>query len=801
MLAVTVASLPTAAHAQQTIVSGKLLIKLASVPKTDDDARKALAALAADDGVLLELDRRSVLGWFVVNVGALADEETKAVAETLESDKRVRHAQPIAMLHALATPNDPRFPDLWGFAMADIPTAWDTTVGNTSQRIGLVDSGINRSHQDLVEKDLGGFDFVSDPGNALDGDGRDADYTDSDVNGDFHGSHVAGTMIASANDGLGVPGVNWNAGLITARALGTQGGSEVDIGEGALWLAGGHVDGVPDLGQNKVSVINMSLGGPGACDGFEQDVYSSITASGVAVIVATGNDGAFAPVGQPANCPGVISVGAVGPTGELASYSNLDANVTVVAPGGDASDPSDTASAILSVDGATDDGYKNLQGTSMATPHVTGVVSLMQAVNPRLSPSQIKNILLQSPFTCAGSGCDNVSFLDAASAIQLAQQTTGTLTGNEQRPSDPNSASANGCAPNSQLSADGTQCICDPGFVVNATQDGCVASSGGGDTGGGNTGGNTGGGQCPPNSHDAGDGQNCLCDPGFVVNSAQTACVAPPSNDGGGAGNVGSSPDSCRVDRDCDSGSICENGKCVEDRSSHDSGSDGTGPGYGGCSAGGAPTSLVALAALLLLVTFRRASKRGALAMRPSATSRITSLAKLAMLVPVGAVSLAGVGCAHMVRIESTPGADIYVNDQHVGTAPVTYQETTGTSDPVKVTVKAHGKEKTVMVPRNDVDMTALGAGAGAGVGGCLASNVALGVAGFIFPPCWFAFPASCVVLALGPSYGWWYGHKMPDNIQIDMKDASAVAESDNGDSSRRSAGTAAASSGSMARY
>jgi hypothetical protein len=144
---------------------------------------------------------------------------------------------------------------------------------------------------------------------------------------------------------------------------------------------------------------------------------------------------------------------------------------------------------------------------------------------------------------------------------------------------------------------------------------------------------------------------------------------------------------------------------------------------------------------------------------------------------------LLNVACAHVVRIESDPGAEIFVNDQHVGTSPASYSETTGSPDAVKVTAKLHGKEKTVMVPRENVDMGAVGAGAAAGVGGCLASNLVLAGASLVFFPCAFAFPVSWALLGAGPGYGWYYGHKMPDNVRIDFDGGAVAMKGDEPDS------------------
>ncbi len=561
---IAVFALTLASPSFAQITSGKVLVKLAHAPKTDAEAASALRSLGHSRALGLWLGKRTLFGWVVANTNAADERGMHAAVAALQADKGVLAAEAMPQAHLFRAPDDPLFDELWSLQAIDAETAWDTTIGTSSQRVGLVDSGINRNHADLVAHDIGGFDFISDPSGAFDGNGRDGDYTDSDFGGDFHGSHVAGTMVASADDGIGIPGVNWQAGLMTARALSDQAGDLVDIAEGAAWLAGFHIDGVPDIGANRVSVINMSLGHQGSCLSFESDVYSQIIASGVVVVAAAGNDGNDVPSTGPADCPGVIDVAAFGPNGDLAPYSNFDSRIDIVAPGGDIDAGFDELGMILSVDGATEGGYKFLQGTSMASPHVAGVVSLMQAVNPQLSPAQIRQIFLDSPFTCGG--CDNHSLLDAADAVQQALATPGELTGapgaNGGTIDGPGSSS-DACAPHSQLSADGNTCLCDPGFVVSSTQDGCVPASNGG--GGGGGGGETGG-TCPSHSHESSDGSTCFCDDGFVVNDARDACL-PDGSSGGDVGGDDGSAQKCDEQRgnwDCGEGFGCVAGLCEQ---------------------------------------------------------------------------------------------------------------------------------------------------------------------------------------------------------------------------------------------
>ncbi|HEY4223560.1 MAG TPA: S8 family serine peptidase [Myxococcota bacterium] len=327
----------------------------------------------------------------------------------------------IGTLAAATGSSDPLVAQQGALDVIDMDEAWAITHGADGQRIGIVDTGLFQAHEELQGGVVaGGYDFMSDPALAGDGDGRDGNFEDDGLNGKLaHGSHVAGILAARGDDGVGIAGLNWNANVVMARALsGTQGGTNIDIMAGARWLAGLHVDGVPDI-DKKVDVINMSLGFPGACGDTQKDV-DDILAQGVLIVAAAGNHGAdFGGVTDdtvqaPANCDGVISVGATDFDKAQTGYTNSDGRIDIVAPGGDGS----PNGAVLSLGAGASD-YELQQGTSMATPHVTGVVSLMLAVDPTLSPQAISAILLALPSTC--SGCNQAPMLDAKRALDAVR--------------------------------------------------------------------------------------------------------------------------------------------------------------------------------------------------------------------------------------------------------------------------------------------------------------------------------------------------------------------------------------------
>jgi serine protease len=281
-----------------------------------------------------------------------------------------------------------------------------------------------------------GYDFITDPANAADGDGRDGDPTDTgdstDQSSALHGTHVAGIIAADANNGVGVAGLDWNCRLLIARALGISHGTGVDsdIADAIRWSAGLHVDGVPD-NAHPADVINMSFGG----NGFSQTMQDAITdaiAAGSIVVAAAGNLAIDAKDDSPAGLAGVITVGAVDQSKTIASYSNYGSVVALMAPGGSPQrDPTTgTPMGVLSTIELVGSGftYTYYAGTSQATPFVAGAVSLMRAVHPHMSAAEAKRILQASAdpsAQCANpddpttQGC-GAGLLDVDGAVAMA---------------------------------------------------------------------------------------------------------------------------------------------------------------------------------------------------------------------------------------------------------------------------------------------------------------------------------------------------------------------------------------------
>ena len=359
-----------------------------------------------------------------------------AMISALMANANVEYAEPDVKMYRLAVPNDSRYNEQWQYFEAtgglNLPSAWDTSQGS-GVVVAVIDTGY-LPHADLAANILPGYDMISDRDIAQDGNGRDADASDNgdwepagacysgspSTNSSWHGTHVAGSIAAITNNSIGVSGVAYNAKVVPVRVLGRCGGYTSDIADGMIWAAGGSVAGVP-ANANPAQVLNLSLGGSGNCSNTTQNAINTARSLGATVVVAAGNENSNASNSNPANCNGIVTVAATNRSGGRAYYSNYGAVVDVAAPGGEMSGGS--ANGILSTlnSGRTTpstDSYAFYQGTSMATPHVAGVVALLYQANPAITPDQVESTLKSTarsfPASCnqCGSG-----IVDAATAV------------------------------------------------------------------------------------------------------------------------------------------------------------------------------------------------------------------------------------------------------------------------------------------------------------------------------------------------------------------------------------------------
>lgn len=423
----------------------RLIVKYRSrtVTTTLDAAALTSARVAGNRaGVQLNHLRRTDLGAHVLRANRrLSLAVMRQMAADLKAgDPDVEYAEPDRLAQIQMTPTDPAYSLQWNYSEAtaglNLPVAWNKSTG-AGVVVAVIDTGY-RSHADLAANLLPGYDFITELVVANDGNARDADASDpgdaaaagecgsgaSATASSWHGTHVAGTLAAVAGNGMGGVGVAFGAKVLPLRVLGKCGGYTSDIADAIVWASGGAVTGAP-ANPTPARVINLSLSGAGACDVTTQTAIHSARSRNTVLVVAAGNANSDAVNFFPANCAGVITVGAVGRGGARAYYSNYGSNVDVAAPGGDMSlNLVDGVFSTLDAGSSSPvgDSYGYYQGTSMAAPHVAGVVALMLARNPALTPDEVETRLKASvrslPQTCT-LGCGS-GLVDAGLAVDAA---------------------------------------------------------------------------------------------------------------------------------------------------------------------------------------------------------------------------------------------------------------------------------------------------------------------------------------------------------------------------------------------
>jgi serine protease len=356
----------------------------------------------------------------------------------------VKSAEPNYRVYPTATVNDDAYSFQWHYPLISVPGAWDTTTGDPGVIIAVIDTGVLAGHPDLAGQLVDGFDFIRDPREAADGDGIDPNPEETIGGADpaavnFHGSHVAGTIAARGNNSIGVVGVAFNAQVMPLRAINASGGTLYDVNQAVRFAAGLENDSgtVP---ARPARIINMSLSG-GGFSPSSQLLYNELRALGITVVAAAGNENTTVP-SYPASYDNVISVSAVDTQQRITSYSNTGPTIDLAAPGGD-------GSADINGDGYPDgvlstgrsDGefaYTFLSGTSMAAPHVAGVIALMKSVNPDLDAADIERLLENGALSddIGEPGRDNLygyGIINARKAVDAALAEAGTVSGSEPR--------------------------------------------------------------------------------------------------------------------------------------------------------------------------------------------------------------------------------------------------------------------------------------------------------------------------------------------------------------------------------
>lgn len=359
-----------------TAVGLERIYKLALAPEADLLA--FLAALSAEQTV--EFAEPNYIYYTQVQVTSPAP----------AGEIAVRASQPVV------TPSDRLFAQQWALyngrtanspPRIDIhaPEAWTMTTGAADILIAVLDSGIDYTHEELnngrIRTDID-KDYVNNDDDAMDDAG--------------HGTHVAGTIAAASNNGIGVSGVLWQAQLLPLKVCNATGACSMDAIVSALQYAA-------DQGAR---IINMSLSGSGCSSTLEAAIDYAYFEQGAVIVAAAGNENAL--VGYPAAYEPVIAVGALDRHGQRAYFSNYGDALDLVAPG------------VRIFSTVPNNGYDTFSGTSMATPHVTGVAGLLLAQHPTLTNHQVRQLLFQSATDLGEKGLDRqygYGLVDAEGAL------------------------------------------------------------------------------------------------------------------------------------------------------------------------------------------------------------------------------------------------------------------------------------------------------------------------------------------------------------------------------------------------
>lgn len=416
-------------------------------------------ALARHVGVVLRTGRGVGPRAQVLRAAGLS---SQALAQRLSDHPDVAWAVVDRRVRGQAAPDDPLFsagppvvagqggpvvgqwylraPDETFRSAINAQAGWARTTGQ-GVVVAVLDTGVRFDHPDLHGRLLPGYDMVLEAGAANDGDGRDTDASDpgdgitaqeantvggefyggfprgcteqDSITGDYlaqdsswHGTEVAGLIAAAANNGIGIAGAAHGARVLPVRVLGKCGGYDSDIQAGIYWAAGIEQGGLRGS-TTPARVINLSLGGTGACSTAYQQAISTVIAQGVVVVAAAGNSTGRS-VGTPANCSGVIAVAGLRHAGTKVGFSDLGPQIAIAAPGGNcvsekAGEPCLyplLTTTNLGLFGPGPNGYSDsfriTVGTSFATPLVSATAAMVLALRPEWGATEVRQILQSS---------------------------------------------------------------------------------------------------------------------------------------------------------------------------------------------------------------------------------------------------------------------------------------------------------------------------------------------------------------------------------------------------------------------
>ncbi len=474
VLALAVLGAPTAANAQSPAAPARVIVKYkADSPLVAKAAMSAAArhavqakALGARVGLALRAGAGVAERTHVVTADGITSAE---LAQRLSVEPDIEYAVPDELRRLNGVPDDPlylagppvsgasggpvvgqwylRAPSAIVPSAIDAEQAWNSGDG-ADIVVAVLDTGVRFDHPDLQRAEAGGrllpgYDMISVPAVANDGDERDADPSDpgdwlslDDIQqtgtllrcstmpttSSWHGTKTSALIGAMTNNGIGMAGIASGVRVLPVRVLGKCGGYDSDIIAGMLWAAGINVPGVP-VNPTPARVLSLSLGGEAACNNAYRDAVAMVNGAGAVVVASAGNSVGHT-VGVPANCPGVIAVGGLRHAGTKVGFSDLGPDIAISAPAGNcvnigvnepclypiltASNAGLTAPIDDSAGGSTyTDSFNASLGTSFSAPLVSGTVALMLSKQPSLTPGRVRGLLQASARPFPTTGGDN----------------------------------------------------------------------------------------------------------------------------------------------------------------------------------------------------------------------------------------------------------------------------------------------------------------------------------------------------------------------------------------------------------
>lgn len=337
----------------------------------------------------------------------------------------IEYAEPNYIAYALWVPNDPYYKYQWHldnpiYGGIQMEEAWNISTGNTSVIVAIIDTGV--AYENYRESWWKRYYQAPDLVNTCFVPGYDFVYNDNHPNDDnSHGTHVAGTVAQSTNNGVGVAGVAFNSCLMPVKVLDRYGsGTYANVAKGIRFAA-----------DNGAKVINLSLGGSDSSTTLKEAIAYAYS-KGATIVAAAGNDGSSNIVYPAAYNDYAIAVGATRYDQTLAYYSNYGPSLDLVAPGGDLNvdqNGDGYKDGVLqntfspNTKNTSDFGYWFFQGTSMAAPHVSGVAALVIANGNASTPDEVRAALQETAEDLGATGFDEIygwGLIDSFAALNWA---------------------------------------------------------------------------------------------------------------------------------------------------------------------------------------------------------------------------------------------------------------------------------------------------------------------------------------------------------------------------------------------